>query len=112
MTCNCEQLEKTITRLQRAISPLASKEHTEKTKAALRSTPIAQIPLTNHVRDGEMYWRLRVPELATVLFEGKQSIKDYTELGRSLQALLWERSAINGYAVFIKSKEDFKRDGY
>src|SRR5262245_35215984 len=98
-----------VERLQYKISPLEDKEFTTVLKAAMVKADLS--PFLRH-RDGRSYYRVTAKELWYACFAENPSIQDATELGRSLQAMLWERSASKGIRVFIKSKEEFDYDGY
>ena len=51
---------------------------------------------------GTEHYVLRALEIWHECFRTKPTGADLTKLGRSLQALLWERSALNGETIFVK----------
>jgi hypothetical protein len=103
----------TTERLMRLISPLEDPAVTSMIRQGLEYAISSKdtLPLHRHMRGNKKYHRVVPTELWKALFGTAPDNKELTQLGRSLQALLWERSARNGLTVYIKSVEDFESDG-
>lgn len=94
-----EELQEENQKLKRAISPLEDPVFTAELEEKLKD-----LDLSEHTRPfrGEEYYVLSPSELWKELYDEKPNTHDVTVLGRSLQALLWERSALHGARVFVK----------
>jgi len=102
-------MQSMMERLQYKISPLEDKDFTATLKYAMKDADMRQF--LKH-RDGRSYYRVTAKELWMACFGENPSVQEATILGRSLQAMLWERSASKGLRVFIKSKEEYEYDGF
>lgn len=105
----------TVERLQHKLSPLEDKEFTKKVLPRIRKAVKAkQLEQYERAYKGVLCvvlspsdaWKLLFPE------EGEANLHELTVLGRSLQALLWERSYLKGLLVFTKPLEELKDDGF
>lgn len=92
-----EQLEAENRALRRAISPLEDPIFTSEIEGKLKTydTPV------RHLR-GEDYHVVSPYEFWNEVYGSAPNRREVADLGRSLQALLWERTAINGERVFVK----------
>ncbi len=101
----------TVARLRTKISPLEDKEFTNKI-----ITPLADADLSAYERKFKgkdcivltprEAWELLVPD------NQEPNLHDLTVIGRSLQALLWERSYLRGNLVFTKTLQEIEEDGF
>lgn len=105
----------TVERLQHKISPLEDKEFTDKVLPRLKKAAKGKKmdPHQRHykgvlcvVLSPREAWELLFPE------ESEPNLHELTVLGRSLQALLWERSYLKGLLVFSKPLEEIGNDGF
>lgn len=99
-----ERLEKEVELLRRKISPLEDKEFTR-----AFSEDLALCDLDQFKRDfrGAPHLVVHPAELWRLVLGTEPDTHDITVLGRTLQALLWERSALNGARVFVKPYEEY-----
>lgn len=100
----------TVERLRKKLSPLEDRGVTDKVAAAM-----VGVDLTPYLRrfKGEDTLVLSLKEMWEALFPNEQAnLHDYTVLGRSLQALLWERSYLQGGLVFTKTPQEVEEDGF
>jgi hypothetical protein len=100
----------TVERLRHKISPLEDKTFTESIIPRLH-----KVDLTPYMRryKGMECVVLTPSEAWEALFPRKTyTLHDLTVLGRSLQALLWERSYLRGNLVFTKTMKEVKDDGF
>lgn len=98
-----------IKKLRSKISPMENVEFTEKLSEALRS-----VDLSSYIRNyrGGRFVVISPSELYELCFNSRPNTRNLTEMGRSLQALLWERSALHGGRVFILSEEEYAEAPY
>lgn len=100
----------TVERLRHKISPLEDKEFTKEVLTRLKDANLA--PFARKYK-GNQCIVLSPSDAWGLLFPEKESnLHDVTVLGRSLQALLWERSYLRGMLVFTKTVEEVKADGF
>lgn len=102
-----EDLVKEVEALRRKISPLENKEFT-----ADLDKRMEKLGLSKYQRDfrGAPHIVLDPVVIWQEVFGGRPNRHDIMVLGRSLQALLWERSAINGARVFVKTLEEYENE--
>ena len=100
-----EELVKEVEVLRRKLSPLEDKEFTQEFIKAS-----ADLDLMQYKRDfrGAKYVVLDPVVIWEEVYGGRPNKREVMKLGRTLQALLWEPSAINGNRVFVKSLEEFE----
>lgn len=114
---NCEQHTQTtdscpyceIEFLKNKLSPLENKSFTQGVLEAM-----AYADLRKYERDfrGSKHYVLTPLEMWGECFSDEPCNYDLTVLGRSLQALYWERSALNGNLVFVKKVSEHEQFGY
>lgn len=92
-----EELEAQNRALKRAISPLEDPIFTAEIEARLKTYEVPVRTLR-----GDEYYVISPVEFWSETCGGRPNRREVAELGRSLQALLWERTAINGERVFVK----------
>jgi hypothetical protein len=98
----------TQARLRYKLSPLEDRGFTELIEPMLR-----QLDFTDYVRryKGGEYIVLTPRIVWDELFDEEPNLYDLTKMGRSLQALLWERSYLKGNLIFVKSTKEYIEDG-
>lgn len=100
----------TVERLRFKISPLEDKSFTEKVMPLMKEANLR--PFLRKYK-GQMCVVLSLSDAWGLLFPGKiYTLHELTILGRTLQALLWERSYIGGNLVFTKTIEEVDSDGF
>lgn len=104
-----EQLTREVHRLRHKISPLEDVVFTNTLQEAMRGMDMS--PYKRAFRN-RLYYMLELRQVWDACFEVEPNRHDLTVLGRSLQALLWERSALNGVLIFVKPVEEYEEDGY
>jgi hypothetical protein len=98
-----KELEAQNKALRRAISPLEDPIFTSEVEARLKDYDVPIRTLR-----GDEYYVVAPADFWKETFGGLPNRREVAELGRSLQALLWERTAINGERVFVKRVNDGK----
>lgn len=98
-----KELELENKKLKRAISPMEDPIFTCALEDKLKKIDLSE---KTRMFRGEEYYVLYPAELWAQMYETEPNTHDVTVLGRSLQALLWERSALHGTRVFVKRVED------
>lgn len=100
-----EELEQEVAMLRRKLSPLENKEFT-----ALLAEKLEHTDLLSKQRNfrGGNYIVVFPKEFWFELYGEEGNSYQLTNLGRSLQALCWERSAINGHLCFVKEVEEYR----
>lgn len=99
-----EELEAQNQELRRAISPLEDPIFTSELEAKLREWDGMED--TRRQFRGAEHYVLYPSTLWDRLYGHIPNKHEVTVISRSLQALLWERSAINGARVFVKKVDD------
>lgn len=100
----------TVERLQHKLSPLEDKDFTAKILPLLQAADLHKFERKYKgglcaVASPSDFWEL--------LFPGTEpNMHELTVLGRSLQALLWERSYLRGSLVFTKPLSEVDSDGF
>jgi len=85
-------------RLRALLSPLEDKAFTRRYR---ENEPLEWIQTQNSTRMGHTHYRVRLADLWLQTFPGtKYSPLDLTKLGRTLQALGWSRTKIDGTLYF------------
>ncbi len=100
----------TVERLRHKLSPLENKEFTEKLTPLL-----CREQLTPFIREyrGVECVVLRPKDALELLHPGEDhTLRTLTIVGRSLQALLWERSYLRGELIFTKPITEVEEDGF
>jgi hypothetical protein len=100
----------TVERLRTKLSPLEDKSFTEKVMPLMKDAELR--PFLRKFKGKECVV-LNLSDAWGLLFPGKTcTLHELTILGRTLQALLWERSYIGGNLVFTKTIEEVESDGF
>ena len=102
-------MEVTMAFLRNKLSPMQDPAFTGMLKEMLVGADLTQFK--RELRKGE-YIVLYPSELWKVLFDTVPTVHDLINLGRSLQALYWERSALVGALVFLKKVDEYESFGY
>lgn len=102
-----EELEKEVARLRGKLSPLEDKEFTAELKEyfAMPSVFMALQRLSHLVR-GRDCISARPGDIWAVIFGTEGNTREIAKLGRSLQALGWERGAKRGNLIFTIPVEE------
>lgn len=95
-----------LTYLRKKISPLEDPELTEELRTRMRGLDLA--PFRRKFRGTEYY--VLTPQDAWG--EEPLNMKRTAAVGYSLQALFWERSALNGTRVFVKEVSEYEQHRY
>jgi len=105
MTKTYEQLAEEVAYLRRKLSPLEDKKFTEQVLANL-----PKVDMEFHVRDfrGRKHIVVTPAQIFEDLFGFEPNTHQSTLMGRSLQALCWERSALHGQLVFVIELEEYR----
>lgn len=100
-----EELEAEVALLRHKISPLEDKEFTEELAFHL-----GMVDLSSRSRKfrGGSYIVVYPAELYQLLFGRKGNAHELVKMGRSLQALLWERSALHGDLCFVMETDEYR----
>lgn len=97
-------------RLRSKLSPLEDKKFTEKIRPLMEAVDFA--PYERQYKSTKCVV-LTPNDAWELLFPGEQyNLHELTVLGRSLQALLWERSYLRGNLVFTKTLLEIDEDGF
>lgn len=107
MTCdNCAKLQETIDKLKRKLSPLEDPKLTA--ELSLKLAKIDLMPYKKTMRRGT--YIVVTPALISELVFGdpQPTSRQASAIGRSLQAMLWERSALSGDLVYVMPIEEYK----
>ena len=102
-----EDLEAEIARLRTKISPLEDKEFTR--VLAERMAKVDWTKYRQKFRGGE-HIVITPRQVGEECFGAAPNMPMATNIGRSLQALLWERSARCGVLIFVKTIEEYEHD--
>lgn len=108
-TSTIERLTREVHRLRHKISPMEDVVFTSKLKEAMKL--IDMRPYQRSFR-GRIYYMVDLGTVWAECFGTTPNRHDLTMVGRSLQALLWERSALHGNLRFVKPIEEYEEDGY
>lgn len=100
-----EDLIKEVESLRKKLSPLEDKDFTRKFLESAQDVDFEQFARNfrgapHIVLDPREAWRL--------VFGTEPDKHDVMVLSRTLQALMWERSALNGARVFVKTLEEYR----
>lgn len=101
-----EELEEEVIQLRKKLSPLVDAEFTK--TVAYRMRGVDLLKFKRKFRGAE-YVVLYPKDLYELLFKEEPTNRDITELGRSLQALFWERSAISGNLCFVMEVPEYEK---
>lgn len=106
MTCdNCAKMQETIDKLKRKLSPLEDPKLTA--ELSLKLAKIDLMPYKKTMRRGT--YIVVTPALISELVYGRHpTSREASAIGRSLQAMLWERSALSGDLVFVMPVDEYK----
>lgn len=96
--------------LRTKLSPLENPEFTTKLREAM-DEHLNFYDYTRMFR-GDEYFVLDALTVWAQCFGTEPNNRQLTDVGRSLQALLWERSALQGYTVFVKKVSEYEEFGY
>lgn len=101
----------TVERLRHKISPLEDKDFTQ--QEVLPRLKAADLKGFERRYKGQKCIVLTPSDAWGLLFPEKEgNLHEFTVLGRSLQALLWERSYLRGMLVFTKTLQEVETDGF
>lgn len=103
-----EQLEKEVARLRSKLSPLEDKEFTAQVteRLALNLTKVKLVAGLNAKVRGRDCVSGGLADLWAAIFSCEGNMREHTKLGRSLQAMGWERGAKRGNLVFTIPVEE------
>jgi hypothetical protein len=101
---NREELEQENARLRRKLSPLEDPVFTEELRAKLSGIDLNQFQRSFR---GGPHIILKPNEVWVMAFNTTPSNRDITVMGRSLQAMGWERSALHGQRIFVMKQEEY-----
>jgi hypothetical protein len=101
---NIEQLQQEVDRLRRKLSPLEDKEFTKKLALLLAGKNL--LKFKKKFRRGT--YIVVTPRDIADLCGLPADMPVLTNIGRSLQAMCWERSAKNGSLVFVMPIEEYE----
>lgn len=102
-----QELEAEVAKLRKKLSPLEDKSFTAKLAARMASVDWRKY--RQKFRDGD-YIVVTPRQVGEECFGETPNIPTSTKIGRSLQALLWERSALHGNLVFVKPLEEYESE--
>lgn len=102
-----EELVKEVEALRRKLSPLEDKEFTKKFIEDSRDVDFMSFARTFR---GVRSLVVSPVELWERVYATAPNKHQVMVLGRTLQALMWERSALNGERVFVKTVEEFENE--
>ena len=99
-----------VERLQHKISPLEDKAFTAKILPLLQVTDLGQFARTykgvpSLVATPQEMWGVLFPDEVA-------NLRELTTMGRSLAALMWERSYLRGNLIFTKPVSEYEEDGF
>ena len=99
-----DELLKENMRLREKLSPLENKAFTQELAIKLASINLAE----NHMRlfRGSNYVVV-TPGAIADMCGYERTIPNLTNIGRSLQAMCWERSALHGNLVFVMPLQEY-----
>lgn len=100
---NIEQLEIEVERLRHKLSPLEDKKFTAKLVMLMADKDLMQFKRKYRRKDHIVVTPKDVADLCGLPAE----LPVLTNIGRSLQALCWERGATNGQLVFVMPLEEY-----
>ena len=100
---NTEQLQREVERLRHKLSPLEDKDFTTMLTRKMAKHDLLQF--RRKFRKGD-YVVISPSELAD-LCGIDPNMHTFTNIGRSLQALCWERSALHGQLIFVMPVEEY-----
>lgn len=101
---NYEELLEENARLRRKLSPLEDTDFTA--KLAVRMGALNLSDRVRKFRRGK--YVVITPREVAELCGLSTDMPTLTNIGRSLQAMCWERSALNGNLVFVMSVEEYQ----
>lgn len=104
-----EELMKEVEALRKKLSPLEDKEFTREFLEAAKDADFEQY--TRNFR-GAPHIVLDPQEVWRLVFGTEPNKHDIMVLGRTLQALMWERSALSGARIFVKTLEEYRDETY
>lgn len=99
-------LRKEVARLRSKLAPHEDKEFTEKLIDAMKGVDL--LPFRKDMKFRGPHIVIKPAELWALVFATEPNIREIATIGRSLQALCWERSAYNGGRVFIKPLKEYE----
>lgn len=106
-----DELVQEVARLRAKLSPLEDKEFTKRVVAAL-AKPNVRHDLANFgaMIRGRLCISGKPGDLWVTLFGTPSNVRDIAKLGRSLQALGWERGAKRGDTIFTIPVEELENE--
>lgn len=102
-----EELEAEVVRLKKKLSPLEDEKFTR--TLALKMANVDWTKYKQKFRGGE-YIVITPRQVGEECFGDIPNIPMATNIGRSLQALCWERSALHGHLVFVMTVEEYEHE--
>lgn len=103
---NCAKMEALIERLRHKLSPLEDKELTARLSLALSKIDLSKYKQS--LRRGE--YIVVTPAVVSDLVFGDPTPTSYkaSAIGRSLQAMLWERSSLHGDLIYVMPVSEYE----
>jgi len=99
-----------VERLRKKLSPLEDSEFTDKIKPRLGEADFS--PFVRSFKGVECVVLSPREAHRLLLDNADPDLHELTLMGRSLQALLWERSYLKGILVFTKTLQEIEDDGF
>lgn len=99
-----EALIREIERLRAKLSPLEDKKFTEKLALLMADKDLTKFKRKHRRKDFIVVSPSDIADICGLPHE----LHVITNIGRSLQAMCWERSAVNGKLVFVMPLEEYE----
>lgn len=100
----------TIDFLMKKLSPMAIPARVEEVRGLMSKLDLSDLRRTYRGRDCIVF---SYAQIWVRLYPGRKfNIIHGRDLGHSLTALFWERSALNGTFVFVKDVEEYEQWGF
>lgn len=100
-----EELQEEVDMLRHKLSPLEDKDFTAKLALGLAGKDLLRYQRS--FRGSEHIVVSATDIWCATGWEEEPSARDLTNVGRSLQAMLWERSALHGSTVFVMPLKEY-----
>jgi hypothetical protein len=103
---------KLIARLRKKISPMEDVLYTEKILPLMQAADFSQY---ERPYKGQICVVVTPKQVLDTIYKGcelEHNLHDLTNISRSLQALLWERSYLKGNLVYTKTLAEIESDGF
>lgn len=96
-------LAKEVERLRHKLSPMEDKEFTAKLALLMADKDLLQFKTKFRKKD----YIVVTPREVAMLCGLPHELPVYTNIGRSLQAMCWERSALHGNLIFVMPYDEY-----